>query len=307
MTAGVALWYALAAELNRATRNAIDGWRAATLAERCLWIYCGAFALAWLLPFDFTLRPDEIGDKYSHKRLLLPLAPSPDAATPLHLLTATVAAIPLGVAAILCGNGPRVRRSFPTAFAIAIIGLFGLTFLQVTVFSRTTDLTVMVVAFGGAIAGAGLALPRRSRRRRLQAETVHAAMIIAIWLIATAAIEWWPYLFDLDVGRARREVASWADAPFRAVPFAELMPCIALAAAAGAAIQPRLPTDYVRLQLLATMSLAAVALLWIEGIQLLLPGAAPTLLAVALETAAFASPMALAMLRPNTRVLPERA
>jgi VanZ family protein len=295
--AGVAIWYPLADELNRATRHAIERWRAATAGERALWVYTAAFAFAWLLPFDFTLRPDEIGDKYAHKRLLLPLTPSPDAATRIELLAATLAALPLGAAGLLCGNAPGVRRSFPAACTATTLGLIALTVAQVTVFSRTTDLTVSCVALAGVIAGALLARRGRSRRGRLQSSTLQSALIIATWLTATAAIEWAPFRFDLDVGRARREVAEWAQAPFRPIGLADLSRGLALAAIAGAALQSRLAASYVRLQSLTVIVVAVTALVSIEGLRLLLPGRAPTLVAPLMQTAAFVAPLALALLR----------
>jgi VanZ family protein len=295
--AGVAIWYPLADELNRATRHAAERWRAATTGERALWIYLAVFAFAWLLPFDFTLRPDEIGDKYSHKRLLWPMTPSPDAATRLELLGAVIAAIPLGAAGMICGNTPGVRRSFPAACAAVVFGLVALTMLQVTVFSRTTDLTVFCVALAGVIAGALLARPARSGRGRSQSSTVQSALIITLWLIATSSHEWSPFHFILEVGRAWREVAEWANAPFRAIGLADLLPSMVLAAIAGAAVRQRLTTSYVRLQSLTAIALAGTALVWIEGLRLLLPGRAPTLLAAVMQAAAFVTPLALAMLR----------
>lgn len=295
--AGVAIWYPLAGEINRATGHTLGRWRAATLGERALWVYTAAFALAWLMPFDFTLRPDEIGDKYNHQRLLWPLAASPDAATRFELIATAIAAIPLGAAGMLCGNAPGLRRSLPVACSATAIALVGLTALQVTVFSRTTDLTVMCVAFGGTIAGALLTRPRHRRPSRPQAASLRSALIVTAWLMATATIEWWPFHFDLDVGRARREVAEWADAPFRSMALADVLPSVALAALAGAALQHRLTTSYLRLQLLTTIGLSGAVLVWIESLRLLLPGRAPTLLAVVAETAAFVTPLFVTVLR----------
>jgi hypothetical protein len=58
-----------------------------------------------------------------------------------------------------------------------------------------------------------------------------------------------------------------------------------------------LTTPYVRLHLVSATAAAATTLVWIEGLRVLLPGRAPTLLAVTIETAAFITPLALAMLR----------
>jgi len=79
---GVVIWRLMSAEIDRVLRTVVGVVRRSTVAERVLLACCAVFAVGWLLPADFTLRPGEIADKYEHKRLLLPWMPSPDAATP---------------------------------------------------------------------------------------------------------------------------------------------------------------------------------------------------------------------------------
>jgi hypothetical protein len=120
--------------------------------ERLLLAYCALFAVAWLVPADFTLRPNEIADKYFHKRLLLPFTPSPDAATARDLTMIGAAALPIGVTATLCGCGGAARRSTVAAALIATTFLVGLEAAQIFVFSRTTDGTALAVAAAAAVA-----------------------------------------------------------------------------------------------------------------------------------------------------------
>ncbi|MEO8678641.1 MAG: hypothetical protein ABI665_06325 [Vicinamibacterales bacterium] len=127
------------------------------MTERLLLVYGALFAVAWLLPFDFTLRSYEIGDKYAHKRLLLPLMPSPDAATPSQLRATLVAAIPLGLAGAVCWYCPGYRRSPVRATLIATLGLLAIGVAQVPVFSRTTDATLLIAAIPGIALGAAAA------------------------------------------------------------------------------------------------------------------------------------------------------
>lgn len=126
----------------------------ASPAQRVLLVYCAGFAIAWLLPLDLTLRPGEIADKYFHKRLLLPLTPSPDAASARELAGAFVAAIPLGVAAAWRDPAGTVRRSLAGALAVAIPAVCILHTMQIFVFSRTTDGTMLLPVSGGILAGA---------------------------------------------------------------------------------------------------------------------------------------------------------
>ena len=139
-------------------------WDGSSGLERSLLLYSGIFACGWLLPFDVTIRPDEIRDKYHHQRLLLPLSKSPDAASSSHLAFALVAAIPVGMASRVCTNRQGAQRTLGDAIILAAASLLVLQTIQVLVFSRTTDMTEWLVAVTGAAAGAYLA--RRVDRRR---------------------------------------------------------------------------------------------------------------------------------------------
>ena len=151
---GVIVRRVAASELDALTCKVITAWRRAAPVERSLWAYAGAFAIAWLMPFDFTIRPAEIADKYEHKRLLWPWMPSPDAATALEWWLTAAAAVPLGWAIVLWTSSTGCRRPVSAAIAHALVLLVALTLLQVTVFSRTTDTTLTFMAFGGATIGA---------------------------------------------------------------------------------------------------------------------------------------------------------
>ena len=152
MAAGMTLRHIAALELDSAIAAALAAWRRATRAERVLLLYAGTFAIAWLLPFDFTLRPDEIADKFEHQRLLFPFTPSPDALTSTHLGFAGLAAVrSRGHAPCV---GVRLRRAAPLCAPPPHVALLVvLTLAQITVFSRTTDLTVLVAMMPGVILG----------------------------------------------------------------------------------------------------------------------------------------------------------
>lgn len=154
MVVGVIVRRLAASELDALTASLITAWRRAGIVERALWAYVAAFALAWLMPFDFTIRPNEIADKFEHKRLLWPWMPSPDAASTAEWWLTAAAAVPLGWGFVVWTSGAGGRRSVAAAIAHAAALLVALTLLQVTVFSRTTDTTLTLAAFGGAAAGA---------------------------------------------------------------------------------------------------------------------------------------------------------
>ena len=154
---GIVVWTLVHQPLDALVAAAVSLVRRSSFVERLLLAYCALFAVAWLAPADFTLRPNEIADKYLHKRLLLPFTPSPDAATARDLTMIGAAALPIGVTATLCGCGGAARRSSVTAALIATTFLVGLEAAQIFVFSRTTDGTAFAVAGAAAVAAAMLA------------------------------------------------------------------------------------------------------------------------------------------------------
>ena len=154
---GAMLWRRFRPELDGFATMVEQMWDAWSRLQRSLLVYSGLFACAWLLPFDVTIRPQEINDKYQHQRLLLPLSTSPDAATPSRLWLALVAAIPVGMASRVCASRSNAQRTFSGAITVAAVSLVVLEIVQVSVFSRTTDVTELLVAVPGAVVGAYVA------------------------------------------------------------------------------------------------------------------------------------------------------
>ena len=162
---GLMLWRLFRPAADSAVAAHLIAWRRATIGRRVLVIYAVAFMLAWLFPFDFTLQPSDLADKYFHKRLLPPFAPSPDAASALDLALVCAAAIPLGCVGALITGKSATRRAPTPAVLVTMAGLIVLTIAQAAVFSRTTDFTVVVAALPGITLGAMLAPGWRSRPR----------------------------------------------------------------------------------------------------------------------------------------------
>jgi VanZ family protein len=161
---GVVLCVAIHGRLDALVSRGATIVRRSPAGERVLLAYCAIFAVAWLVPADFTLRPNEIADKYAHKRLLLPFTPSPDAVTMEGLTLIAAAAMPIGVTATLCGCAGVGRRSLASAALLAMTFLIALEAAQIFVFSRTTDGTAMIVAIVAASAAAALAGSAGRRR-----------------------------------------------------------------------------------------------------------------------------------------------
>ncbi len=157
---GLATWRAASTYVDRAVASARALVARASAVDRALLAYAALFAVAWLVPFDFTLRPMEIADKFAHKRLLLPFTPSPDALSASALLTIAIASVPLGITALRFRG--QTRHPIANAMLLVVPLMVVLEAAQVSVFSRTTDGTALLAVFAGALSGAAAARLARS-------------------------------------------------------------------------------------------------------------------------------------------------
>lgn len=289
---GIAIWHHVGAELDALLRAFARRVARSTRIERFLLAYCAVFAVAWWLPADFTMRPGEIGDKYEHKRLLLPFMPSPDAETARQLVLTSAAAMPLGIAGLWCGRQRGTRRSVAAGAGAAALFLTALEVVQVPVFSRTTDGTALLAAVAGAMTGA--VAGRWARTAEVIAFDVKRAarglIPIAVWLAVMVACEWWPFHFVFEPERARLQALAWSRAPFRApANTLDVLPGGVLAAAAGLLIRPRLSPQFARLQTLLAVGCAAVVFLLLEIGRVVLAGGQPSLVSVLIKGTALVS------------------
>jgi glycopeptide antibiotics resistance protein len=285
---GVAIWRYVRTECDALVRALLTMIGRSTRLERILLACCAVFAIAWWLPADFTLRPAEIGDKYFHKRLLLPFTPSPDAATPYDLATIAAAAVPLGLAAVLCGCGSRSRRSVASGALLAALALVALEIVQIPIFSRTTDGTELLAALGGATAGsAAAAFAVRARVVGVDWRVLRTAAIVVLSVGIAFLFEWWPFHFTLDAPRAVLEAMSWSRAPFRwPARVSDVLPGAVLAAVAGVFVRPRLDPHFVRLQTMLVVACTGAVFVISEGGRVLLVGGRPTLMSVLIKLSA---------------------
>lgn len=286
---GIALWRAAATELDSLARSAWHVVQRASQVERLLMVYGVVFAGLWLLPYDFTIRPAEIGDKYQHGRLLLPFTVAIDAATPAELALTLASAVPLGVGAALVGGGRTARRSVARATTIAAGVLVLLELGQVPVFSRTTDATELLAAVVGAIGGAvvAAAMTHRPDVWTLERSALNMVMPVAAWSVAAVVAEWWPLQFAFDPERARLETQAWARAPFRAPHgLFDVLSGALLACTAGVWLGSRLSREFTRLQIMLVIVAAGAVFTTFEVGRVLLIGGRPTLVGPLVKVAA---------------------
>ena len=303
---GIGLWHLTGTELDSLFRRAAQTIRRATRSERILLVYGLSFGALWLMPADFTLRPAEIGDKYEHKRLLLPFTPAPDALSRPELALTVVSAIPVGLAAALCGCGPRARRSVVRGAVLAAAMLLVLELAQVLVFSRTTDGTAFVAALAGAFLGSVAAIvTNRTNVIGLELGVVRVVLPIMVWLAAAVLSEGSP--FHVDPIQARLQMLIWSRTPFRLpVSALDVVPGAVLALLAGVFVGRRLSHELGRLQTLIAVGLAGALFLTFELGRVVLVNRTPSLVSVLIKVLALLAGLCGASAR-SSRLVPTRA
>jgi glycopeptide antibiotics resistance protein len=223
---GVSLWLVsggwLLAWLRRVSGTHSDRWMTML---RC---YAIGLAIYSLLPFDATIRPSEIYEKYKLGRIVLVpftslhssiLQNVYDLGLDIALL------IPIGLLCVL--RSPRQTRPLPMGFLLGMGYVFGLEIAQLFLFSRYSDVTDLVTGALGISIGIGIGA-RSIRRWNGQKEKGSAAPLnldgrdIRKWWLAAggyvlvlAVVFWAPFDFHLEPEFVKPRVKDFLRVPFQ--------------------------------------------------------------------------------------------
>jgi glycopeptide antibiotics resistance protein len=179
-----------------------------------------AYVLVWgilgILPLDFTIRPQELAEKFRAGRIvLLPFADHPSLE---NLLTTFLLATPIGAFGVVLARARRLEPVKVWALALGL-GAVGLVEgAQLFLVSRTADTTDVIVGACGVLAGAWVALrgeanlsqtARPSGRVRLW-----PVAALAVWIVVLLARHWSPFDFRADGGFIRQRLPLLFRIPF---------------------------------------------------------------------------------------------
>ena len=191
-------------------------------ARRLLGVYVAVWAMLHVLPFDFTLRPAELAEKYRAGRIVArPFADTPTLLDALLTLGGgAIQAVPVGaLAAISVSSGSRLA----SASLLGLAAILTLEFAQLLVFSRTADTTDLLAGAIGALAGVWLgtrwiqnveAARPAAPSERSAGVRAWAGVALLVWVIVLVIRHWAPFDFVLTRQMFEARVPQLYEVPF---------------------------------------------------------------------------------------------
>jgi glycopeptide antibiotics resistance protein len=217
--AGALLWMAAGPIVTRWVGGfAPSAGTSSDLARRLLTAYAAVWLVLGLLPFDVTIRPAELAQKFRAGRIhITPLYGGPRAASQVIVSTAILAA-PIGALAALGWPRARQAAAWSAGALSGAAAIAGLELCQVFIFSRTAS---MDDAIGGAIgASAGAVLAWRLSRSGQDVSSTSAVRlwpvpVLLLWLLVIAIRHWSPFDFVVTGDMVRSRWPAMMQVPFR--------------------------------------------------------------------------------------------
>lgn len=184
------------------------------LARRLLTMYAAVWLVLGLLPFDLTLRPTELAEKFRQGRLHVVPFNGGLAAAGWVIGSTSLMAMPLG--ALAAFGWPRPRRAVaPAEGTVAAVGaIVAMEFCQIFVFTRTASVDDVL---GGAI---GAAIGARLARRADQPSVTTGVRlwplaVLVLWLVVLVIRHWSPFNFEVTGHMFRSRAPGLLQVPFR--------------------------------------------------------------------------------------------
>jgi len=150
-TLGVIAWMEAGRELTRLVERVLAQRERPDTFVRCLCAYAIAFCVFQVYPFDVTISPGDLSQKYHAGRVALT---SLRDAGDVHLVTMTALALPLGALSAVGWRPKRGRRSLLPAIVVGALLAACTEAAQLFIFSRATYAADVAALAAGIAAGA---------------------------------------------------------------------------------------------------------------------------------------------------------
>jgi glycopeptide antibiotics resistance protein len=253
---------------------------------RLLGAYTALWVVLGLQPFDYTLRPEGLAQKFRAGRIVL--EPFGSGFNLSDVVGTLLMAVPVGIFGVLAAVHRKAARPAVLGLGIAIGAACLVEFAQLLAVSRTADVTDLLVnGAGGAL---GVFLATRALAAPLRPGGAGGIRLwplaaLTAWCVVLIARHWTPFDFVADGRFVRSRLPLMFRVPFHsyywAMPisaFAEASAKLLLGIPVGALLQWMwLPTSrgLLRAQAIAIALLSGALFLGIELGQLLLPTRVP--------------------------------
>jgi VanZ family protein len=220
-TIGIAAWLMTGPRLNRWAASLRQSKRPIQRLELVLRAYFLGFLFLSLTPFDVTIHPGDLWEKFQSGRIVL--APFSnfelDSTAVFKLLLDVLLAIPLGMLAVtVCMRPPVYQRDY-VASVLVTVGLFAfIEAAQLFVYSRFTQVSDVIVGTVGGSIGVGLGHRIFNPGLSGNCSIIDAparlwAALALIYVVFPCVVLWWPLNFDADPDMIKSKVRLLAELP----------------------------------------------------------------------------------------------
>lgn len=253
---------------------------------RLLAAYAALWGVLGLLPFDYTIRPEELAAKFRAGRILL--EPFNGRDTLADTVGTFLMAIPIGIFGLLAGIHRESVRPVVFGVGIGLGATLLVEFAQFLAVSRTADVTDLLLNGGGTCLGVYLGARARTGSfspGRPGGIRLWPLFALAAWCVLLVLRHWAPFNFLADGDFVRGRLALMFQVPFHSYywgmpifSFAEASSKFLLGMPVGALLQWMwIPTTRAlgALQVSGILLVSGALFLAIELGQLLLPTRVP--------------------------------
>ena len=183
---------------------------------RTLGAYVGVWAILAFLPFDFTVRLEELGEKFRAGRIVF--EPFPSGWTLRDAGGTLLLAIPVGAFGVALSRRRQVPRPALAGLGVGLALSVVTEAAQAFSYSRTADSTDLLMNAAGVALGVALAARWSDRVTSTPPPNsrvnVWPLVALAIWGVALAIRHWSPFDFATDTSMIRSRIPAMFAVPF---------------------------------------------------------------------------------------------
>ncbi len=183
---------------------------------RILGAYVGVWVILGLLPFDFTVRPEELAEKFRAGRIVL--EPFPAGSTLRDAGGTLLMAIPVGAFGVVAARTWRLAQPAVTGLGLALAVIVAIEVAQMFSFTRTADVTDLLMN----AAGVGVGVPLAARGAVALPTVLRGGPGVRLWPLAALLVwcvtlvirHWTPFDFVTDTSFIKSRIPGMLRVPF---------------------------------------------------------------------------------------------